>query len=294
MKRPIPIFTLGLMLLLGSRVCHASTGPGKTDSLEKRRNLIICYEIKDYDAQVRKSINTIFYKLIRKGDNLIVYSPAKVYGFSQTTLLRPKEELTHWLQERMKADCNVASAGYRQVNSELQELVEELLRGQTDTKSVLNRYHQGLENFNSQRKINQPLLLKFAAMFRQTPGKNHVVVFFQKEFRPIPDSALMDTLMQNPDLAFTATEVFLHPTKQVAKEHSQAVITAFRDASATMHFAYLKPGRERPPRRMRLQENSMDMYAFFSQIAKETGGISHTNANPGEMMKALLEIFKSE
>lgn len=262
------------------------------DSLTQRRNLIICYDIKNYDSRIRQTVVTIFNHLVRKGDNLIVYSPAKVYGFSQKTLSRPKRELITWLQDRLKSDCTVADAAYRQSYNELSGLVQELINENAsttgmDAKSILLRYKQGMESLQALRRIEQPLLLKFAGMFRQTPGRNHVIVFFQKELRPIPDGKAMDTLMNNVNLAFTASEVFVQPSPQKSKEQSQAVIDAFRAVGATLHFAYLKLAKGmRPPRRMDHQENSVDMYGFFSKLANETGGIKMTTANPEEMMKA--------
>ncbi|MBN1197132.1 MAG: hypothetical protein JXA62_06970 [Candidatus Aminicenantes bacterium] len=295
MKKTIAINCLGLWLATGFLVSGATSVPAKDDSLNQRRNLIICYEIKNYDSRIRSTVNTIFNDLVRPGDNLIVYSPARVYGFSQQTLSRPKAELSKWLQEKLKADSNMAATGHRQAFSELKGLLEEMLfeaKG-SDTKSLLNQYRQGLANLQAQRRINQPLLLQFAEMFAKTPGKNHVVVFFQKEFRPIPDSTMMDGFMQNVDLAFIAREVFLEPTQQESPEKLQAVIDAFREADATMHFAYLQPGGERAPRRMELHEHSTDMYQFFSRLARETGGIALTTAKAQEMMKALLEKLEN-
>ncbi|HDP95629.1 MAG TPA: hypothetical protein ENN40_09755 [Candidatus Aminicenantes bacterium] len=295
MKASIAITCLGLLLITGSLVSSAAPLPEKDDSLNPRRNLIICYEIKNYDSRIRSTVNTIFYDLIRPGDNLIVYSPARVYGFSEQTLSRPKAELSQWLQDKLKTDSNMAATGHRQAFNELKGLLEEMLfeaKG-SDTKSLLNQYRQGLANLQSQRRINQPLLLQFADMFRKTPGENHVVVFFQKEFRPIPDSTMMDGFMQNVDLAFIAREIFLEPTQHENPKKLEAVIDAFRDAGVTLNFAYLQTGSERVPRRMELHEHSTDMYQFFSRLARETGGIILTTAKAQEMMKALQKRLKN-
>lgn len=294
MKTRMTVTCLGLLLAAGSLFSSVTALPEKDDSMNQRRNLIVCYEIKNYDAKIRSTVNTLFTDLLRPGDNLIVYSPARVYGFSEKTLSRPKAELSEWLQDRLKADSNMAATSHRQAFNELKGLLEEMLfeaRG-SDTKSLMNQYRQGLANLQSQRRINQPLLLQFADMFRKTPGENHVLVFFQKEFRPIPDSSMMDGFMQNVDLAFIAREVFLEPTQHENPEKLEAVIDAFRDADVTLHFAYLQPGNERAPRRMDLHEHSTDMYQFFSRLARETGGIILTTAKAQEMMKALQKRLK--
>ena len=265
------------------------------DSITQRRNLIICYDIKTYDSKIRQTVTTIFDQLVRNGDNLIVYSPAKVYGFSQKTLSRPKRDLITWLQDRLKSDCTVADAAYRQSYNELRGLVQELINDGSsttgmDAKSILLRYKQGIESLRALRRIEQPLLMQFASMFRQNPGRNHVIVFFEQELRPIPDGKAMDTLMNNVDLAFTASEVFVQPSTQKSKEKILEVVEAFRGVGATLHFAYLKGAKgRRPPRRMDHQENSADIYGFFSQLSADTGGIKMTTSNPVEMMKAFLE-----
>jgi len=274
---------------------RAVTQEDPEDSISQRRNLIICYDIKNYDSRIRQTVANIFNQLVREGDNLIVYSPAKVYGFSQKTLSRPKRELITWLQDRLKSDCNVADSAYKQSYNELRGLVQELIREDSsttgiDSKSILLRYKQEMESMRALRRIEQPLLLQFAEMFRQNPGRNHVIVFFEQELRPIPDGKAMDTFMNNVNLAFIASEVFVQPATQKSKEQSQAIIDAFRGVGATLHFAYLKGTKgRRPPRRMDHQENSADMYGFFSKVAAETGGIKMTTANPVEMMATFLE-----
>lgn len=296
MKQAIAILVFGLWLISSNLAAGNARQTEKNDRLTQQRNLIICYEIKNYDSRIRSTVNTIFYDLIRPGDNLIVYSPARVYGFSQKTLSRPKAVLCEFLRDKLKTDSNMASSGHRQAFNELKGLLEELLYGNrgSDTKSLLNQYRQGLANLQSQRRINQPLLLQFADTFRRSPGQNHVLVFFQKEMRPIPDSTMMDGFMQDVDLAFTAREIFLEPTQQESPEKLQAVIDAFRNAGVTLHFAYLQPGVERAPRRMELHEHSTDMYQFFSRLAQETGGISLTTSKAQELMKAFLKRLQPD
>ena len=281
-RRTIIVITLVLLAWAGG-VINATMS--REEDAQRKRNLIICFEIKDYNARIRESIEWIFNDLIRTGDNLIVYSPARVYGFSQKTLSRPKAQLSEWLRERFKADTSIAASGYQQVFNELKGLVREMLENRSDVKSILNRYKQGLASLTAQRRINQTLLLKFAEMFRKTPGDNHILLFYEKEMRPIPDSSLMDTLMQNPDLSFTAAEVFMQPHQEDDSLNCQSVIDAYGQVGARFHFAYLKTGRQRAPRRMNLHEHSTDMYAYFSRLAKKTGGLMINSSNPMAVMK---------
>ena len=77
-RRAIMVITLVLLTWAGGMI-HATMS--QPEDAPGKRNIIICFEIKDYNSRIQEVIEWIFNDLIRTGDNLIVYSPARVYGF---------------------------------------------------------------------------------------------------------------------------------------------------------------------------------------------------------------------
>ena len=78
-----------------------------------------------------------------------------------------------------------------------------------DLSELFNFYRQALLNLTQLRKVNDASLRQLADAFRGQQGENHIIVLFEREFRPVPRREALNILADMPKFAFQANEMFL-------------------------------------------------------------------------------------
>jgi hypothetical protein len=155
-------------------------------------------------------------------------------------------------------------------------------------KNSLTMYRQDMENLRTLRKVNEPLLMKIVDMFKTQQGKNHMVMIYEAEFRPIPNNETLSRLRAIPEIAFIVAELFSSDDQESPLD-AQKFIDLLREAKVSLHFLYIKPKDKSSVQDFK--EHSADMYDVFSQIAKATGGIVETTASPEAALKSLVKAL---
>lgn len=299
MRRKIPIAVLILLLA-------AAAVPARLAAAAEPRNLIVFFEFIEPGAGVEDAVDFIFSRMLGPSDQLIIQSPARVYGFSAKTLARPKAELIAMMREKLRTDISQASQNYKQVLKDLELAVRNLegfvlpadgpagggMTGSPETRDLselFNLYRQGLANLAQLRQVNEASLRKLAAAFQGQKGENDIIVLFEREFRPVPRREALNVLGDMPKYAFFANELF---TIGNVKEPFDAAALAefFKGVPVTQHFIYVT-GKSTSASG-NLLENSGDIYSTFSWIAQSTGGVCETNAEPLDGLKAVLKNWK--
>ncbi len=262
------------------------------------RNFVIRFDILNYDGSVDDAVRFIFSDLLRSGDQLIVYSPARVYGFSKTTLTKPRSELIAFLQKNLRDDTSKAGRSYELVIRDMKGYVrtlENVILGmaaspqeaEVDLKNSIGSYRNQLENLQQLRRINEPLLQQLVGIFRNQPGSNHLVIFYEKELRPVPKRQVMDKLRDMPKISFQALELFAQDNTK-APFDAAAFAAQCAQMPVKVHFFYVKPKNE-DTLSEGMFEQSGDIFNAFSSVAKATGGLRST---VGEPRAALVELDK--
>ncbi len=273
------------------------------------RNLVIRFDILDYSGGVDDAVHAIFSDLLRSGDQLIVYSPARVYGFSKTTLTKPRSELIAFLRKNLRDDTSKAGRSYEQVIRDMKGLVrtiEYIVLGEAppavlgemegpptsdeeELKNSLVGYRQQLENLQQLRRINEALLQQTVGVFRNQPGENHLVVFYQKEMRPVPKRQAMDSLRDHPKVSFQALELFAQENAKPSFD-AEAFSALCAQVPVTVHFFYVKP-KNVDSLSADFFESSGDVFAGFSRVAKASGGLCSTVGEPAAALKELIKAL---
>jgi hypothetical protein len=282
-KTIIPVLAVVAFLILSA--------PGGAVNADKpSRNYVLFFEILDYTRAMGDAVSFFLGRVLEPGDQLIIYTPARVYSFSRTTLSRPRRDLILDVQDRLRGDTAYSSANYKTIMEDMR-IQSRDLGDSTELNSIrrsLTLYRQSLANLRSLRKVNEALLEDIVEMFRSQTGENHVVMSYQAEFRPIPDRETLNRLRAMPVIAFEANELFQEADKALPLD-ADLFIDKFRESAVTLHFFYIKT-KDAPPVRD-LLEQSVDMYNAFSRIAAATGGIVETTASPEAGFKALLKAL---
>lgn len=257
---------------------------------KKARNIMLIFDIKDYNNEIEKTIDFFFNKTIRQNDQLIIMTPAnKLYSFSRKTLSSSRDKISKKIKNLLKKDTSVSLSDYRTIFLQMIDTVKEIRSGEArNVKNLLVSYENNRKELFMLRRINGELLLKFADIFKRSKKisgdtKNHIFLFFQKELRPIPDRNTMNELRDNMDVAFKATEIFLNDNS-LLKMDIKKIVSEFNKAGVNFNFVYINP-KIHKSREYQLAENSGDIYDAMSQIAKGTHGITETTSTPKILFK---------
>jgi len=241
------------------------------------------------------AVTYFFNQVLTPNDQLIIYTPARAYGFSKNTLSKPRGELITTMKERLRGDSAACSSNYTIILNEMKGLAAALEGGQTTgadaqagIKNSLTLYRQEMENLRTLRQVNESLLMKIVDMFKTQQGKNHLVMLYEAEFRPIPNRETLSRLRSIPEIAFIVAELFASDD-QKAPLDAQKFIEIFGESKLTLHFLYIKPKDTSTVQDFK--EHSADMYDVFTKIAKATGGIVETTANPEAALKSLVKAI---
>jgi hypothetical protein len=278
-----------LFFIIGVR---GSGAQGET----RTRNFVLFFETLDYTREIGDALSFFFYKVMAPGDQLIIYTPARVYGFSKMTLAKPKSELVATMQDRLRADTAACSSSYKIIMNDMTTQVRDIENSETSTadglaslKESLTMYGQNLNNLKALRKVNDTLLRQMVNMFKTQQGQNHIIMIYQTEFRPIPDRETLNRLRAIPVISFEVTELFASENQNVPLDADE-FIDLFKETPISLHLFYIKTKDISPGQNFK--EQSADMYDVFSRMAKGSGGIVETTANPEASFKALLRAIE--
>ncbi len=287
-----------VLVLLVALAIQGFAAPVSPAAPAAPRNLIVFFEFLDNANGVEEAVEFVFERMLRPGDQLIIQSPMRTYGFSAATLSQPKAELIALTGKRLRNDIARAAIGYKQVIRDLETAAAGIGEhayptGTVDTNKDMNElfifYRQELGNLNQLRKVNADSLRKLVGTFRGHEGENHLIVLFEREFRPIPRREALNVLADMPVFAVQANELFA--TVNLNEVFDIAAMTEhFLGMPLTQHFVYVTS--KHTSAGGNLFENSGDIYSAFSRLAKATGGVTVTTAEPAEGLKAILKTWE--
>jgi hypothetical protein len=262
------------------------------------RNLVVLCEFLDNANGVEDALAFIFNKMLGPGDQLIIQSPAQTYGFTRDTLSQPKAELIAMMQGKLRGDISRAGQDYKQVIKNLDTAAREIEElayptGAIDTTKDLNElfilYRQELANLNQLRKVKDTSLRKLTSAFRGQKGENHLIVLFEREFRPIPRREALNALADMPKFAFQSNELFF-PSNVREPFDIAALADYYRQVPLTQHFIYITSKNTLAG--VNLLENSNDIYSTFSKLAEATGGVCVTISEPTAGLQSIMKAWK--
>ncbi|UCH93018.1 MAG: hypothetical protein JSV88_22380 [Candidatus Aminicenantes bacterium] len=274
-------------------------GPLANADAGKQRNFMLVFDVKDYSAQIKEAVTYFFDHVFQKGDQLIIVSPHRLVGFSPEKLSAPKNQLVTNILKILKEDISKSMHMYRSTLEEMTQNVRALSgSGGTSAaggaKGILNSYQQNRQILLTLRGNIEDRLMKYAKIFRRVKGENHLLMFLQKEVRPVPDRETMERLRQNPvQIGFQAVEVFMGEDYKTVLDFKK-IETALKYARVRFHLLYLQPAELRSRRGVDFIENSGDIYSAFSNITKATDGIKLTTSNPSSFLKKIERLVEGK
>lgn len=258
---------------------------------DKPKNIMLLFDLKDYNKEIDSTIDLFFKKILGPRDHLIIMTPAnKIYSYSSKILSESGPKIIQEVKNNVKKHASVLGADYRNIYTQMLNTVNEIRenRGSQDVKNLIAAYENNRKELIRTRRVNEQLLLEFSDVFARSKKitgdtENQIYLFFQKEYRPIPDGDTMNILRENMEISFQAVEVFLAERSKMDFASDQ-VAEELRNGGVIFNFIYISP-KEIPTGRYQLIDNSGDFYSAMSKIVDMTGGKIITTAQP----KAIFE-----
>lgn len=254
-----------------------------------KRNYMLVFEVTEYSEQLREAVVYFLKNIFLRGDQLIVITPAKFYGFSTKTLSTPNDQLISKILGTLKNDIKIWASRYRIILNEMKRCVQIIAGDRGSLEALisgdqLQTYQQNRTNLSTLRGSYEEKLMKYTDIFRRVRGDNHLLMFLQQEFRPIPDIKAMDRLRSWAGSKKKVNEVFLIE-KSEAKIDLEKIQTLFRYAGVKFHFLYLKGKKIQFSRGVEYLENTGHLYSLFSKLSKATSGIKLVSSKPSSFVK---------
>lgn len=250
------------------------------------KNIMLLFDIKNYNKEIDNAIDSFFKKGLGSNDQLIIMTPAnKLLSYSNKILSESRKKITEKVKDTIKKHTSISGVDYRNIYTQMLSMVDEIRgdSGSQDVKNLIAAYENTREELRITRRINEKLLLEFSDVFKRSQDltgntENHIYLFFQKEYRPIPDKDTMNRLRENQQIAFKAMEVFLEERSKTDFD-SEKIGKEFKKAKVIFNFIYINP-KKLSTKRYQLIDNSGDFYNAMTKIVEKTGGKKITTTKP--------------
>lgn len=255
-------------------------------STDKPKNIMLLFDLKDYNKEIDSTIDTFFKKALSSKDQLIVMTPAgKIYSYSSKILSKSKKKVNQEIKDTLRKHTSVSGSDYMNIYNQMLSIVQEIKDGNRleDIKNLIAAYENNRRELKNTRRINEALLLEFSSVFKRSKEitgdtDNQIYLFFQRENRPIPDKDTMNKIRENTQLAFKAVEVFLEERSN-ADIDAEKIAEELGEAGVTFNLIYISK-KESSTQRYQLVDNSGDFYSAMSKIVEKTGGKKITTTQP--------------
>lgn len=279
-------------------------------SPDLQRNFYLLFQTTDWNARLGEAVDHLFRSLLLPGDAMTLVTPMKPYGLTPDALARrPMAALSKEMQQILRRDIQQGGGDYRDTIRELRRVVRAIggdrhspdTDMETDSGTTfglemqLERYKEGLRKLENMRLLDQRRLIDFAESLRGRPGRNFVVFFYQREFRPEISAsalnALMDRYQDSPNIRGDLQDLFQFYHRRTTLDED-LIRKAFADAAMTFSFIFMNKEAQYI-QGATMKEQSEDVFELFSAVARATGGLPDTSQNPASSFRTAAEASRS-
>lgn len=283
------------------------------------RNFYLFFEISEYTGKLGNALSYFVKNVLFPGDNLTVVTPRKTYRMKSKTLeILPKEKIINDFRGIVRTDAYVGNLEYKETFEEIASLARSLTTtlssaaagasksgdefsafgdsfSDMSVEVQISLYRDLLQKLEHLRKVDQSKLLDFAKFLKDKEGQKYIFMFYQREFIPQVDPAILNQAMEQyqgrPEVLQKISDL-VHLYKREIAFDVDLVKQAYADSSISIHFLFIA----RPVKRVfgvYMEEHSEDIYAAFREMASATGGISDSSANPVSLCQKAVEAAEN-
>ena len=275
-------------LIKKTAIKREESGLKKEDAKKKfapqptKRQFILVFDVIDYSKGLGEIIDYFFNNVFSPEDILTIVTPLKTYELKNELFVNiPIEKVTSQLKENLKKDTRIANAEYKSI-----------IRNIITRNATLFEYLR-LKNL---RRLEEKKLLDFAVALKQIEGQKNVFILYQRDAIPVPNSSwssIGNSLF--PGSSFSTENLGVEITFDVNR-----VKQAFSDSLISAHFIYItntenfqQSIENQEPSDLMAEDWSMNVFSAFNEVAKATGGIVDSSANPAFSFEKAAEASEN-
>ena len=275
------------------------------------RNFFLFFQVYTWNPKLESAIRYFVNNVMRPSDNLTVVTSANLYRLKKEWLAKSsKEETADRLAEIVRRDTLVGNTEYRSILEELKRMMtggrvdgtgeaqpDLELFGEGSWSEFLMNYRDLRERLEQIRSLDPERLITFAEYLKKMDGQKDVLIFYQREFMPTLDSKKYIGLFED-GTDFIVEQDFkdlFDLYKRDSKIDAKKIKRIFSDASISIHFLFMTsaPDKAGLLGEAEMEEHSEDIFQPFLEMAKATGGLAESSANPSSMMKKAGEALEN-
>ena len=235
------------------------------------RQFVLVFEVIDYSPRLGEVIDYFFNHVFAPEDNLSIVTPMNTYNlknelFANTSL----EEVSNELKAKLKKDIWKGNAEYKSI-------MRTIMRGDA---AYIDYFR-----LKSMRHLEQQRLLDFAETLKKIEGQKNVFLLYQRDAIPGPKTSIGNL----------TTSDYLYSTDELGREITfdvDRVKQAFSDSLISAHFIYITNTEQHQqsilnqgPSNAITKDWSMNTFGALYEVAKATGGLTDSSANPAFSFK---------
>jgi hypothetical protein len=282
------------------------------------RTFYLDFELYEYLPKLREGLALFVNKVLHPDDDLAVITPMRTYRLKSEVLARlPKEQVIEDLNGLVRKDVMAGNIEYRHALDDVKLAARDIIREMTkedssgfgggnqismssigfgttgDIDEIIEQYRSYLARLENMREVDQRRILGLARHLEGVPGQKHVFLFYQKEYIPVLEKKTLglyiDSLPEHTQMSLNSLFDF-HPRPVTI--NANLIEQTFSNSSIAVHFLFLTPSPTPSPG-LSYDERSEDIFNPFLEIAKATGGMAESTANPAFAMQKAGEASEN-
>jgi VWFA-related protein len=243
------------------------------------RQFVLVFEVIDYSRRLDEIIDHFFDRVLEPEDRLLIVTPLSSYNLNNDLFAKkPLQEVANELKKKLKKDIRIGNAEYKSI-------MRNILRGEA---SYIDYWR--LKNM---RRLEQDKLLDFAETLKKIEGQKNVFMLYQRDAIP----------GQNSSIGNMATADYLYSLDELGKDVTfdvEKVKQAFSDSMISAHFIYITNTEQyqqsilnQEPSNAITNDWSMNTFGALFEVAKATGGLTDSSANPAFSFKKASDAVEN-
>ncbi len=302
----IPQKLAGVYLVKKTAVLRRElTSPVEPDT---HRTFYLDFELYEYIPKLKEAIAFFVDNVLGYQDDLAVITPMRTYRLkSEVRARRSKEKVIEGLNGLVRQDVIAGGMEYRHALDELKVAARDIVReivntdrtgmdagnqmgfgtisSRRDIDEIIEQYRAYLARLEDMRRVDESRILGLARYLEGIEGQKHVFLFYQREFVPVLDKKMLSL---NLDSQEWHTQINLSTLFDLRPRpvtiNADLIKQTFSNSSIAVHFLFLTTKPESTPG-IAYDERSEDIFNPFLEIAKATGGMAESTANPAFAMQ---------
>ncbi len=260
----------------------------QAESPDTSRSFYLFFEVYEYLPRLGEALSDFVKNVLLPGDELVLVTSTRTYRLKKDTRAKlSRDQVVEQVRGMVRRDTQIGNMEYNSTLRDLRQAAARIpLSSEGDIGGALEEYRTLRLKLESLRSVDEKKFLGLAKYLKSVEGQKYVFFFYQREVIPVIDKKELTLQMSYLDVAdqMALTDVMSFDRRKPLF-NSDEIRKAYSDASITVHFLYLTGRAEAGVQPRTDEEHSEDIFPILLELAKATGGIAESTANPAFAMK---------